>query len=273
MVSENQLGPKVYAIFEHGQILKYYKHKQFLIEEQNDPKLVDELFRKLARIHAMDVPIKRTYNWALKDLDDSYSAVFDSNIDINEMFRKYKCESLLSANMKSEIQLIKQLIAKADSPVVFIHNDFHACNILVTDRVDNINGQIVVIDFEYSSYGFRGLDFIALMLEWSRKPFDFSVDGIPHNDSLVRPLIEIYLNECQIIYGKQYSADKRNSVDHIINEIKLFHLIWCLIDTIVMLKLDLTNKSFFNNIPFSYPEMSFKNYLTLKKRYEEMKII
>ncbi|CAG2183742.1 unnamed protein product, partial [Oppiella nova] len=47
MLSETQLGPKIYGLFEDGQILHYYQHRQFKLEEQNNPKLVEELFRKI----------------------------------------------------------------------------------------------------------------------------------------------------------------------------------------------------------------------------------
>ncbi|XP_054157322.1 choline/ethanolamine kinase-like [Oppia nitens] len=212
IVSVNQLGPKIYALFEHGQIQRYYKHRQFKLEEQSNGKLVNELFRKFARIHAMDVPIKYNYNWFMNEAEDSYIYI-------------YILKTLLTADLKSEFEWIKQTVVKANSPIVFIHNDFRSRNLLITETVDKTDGPIVVCDFEFSSYGYRGMDFQPIILEWGRKQFDLTADGLPHNDSVLRPLIEIYVDECQQIHGKEFSANVVNTVDHIIYEIKIFILI------------------------------------------------
>ncbi|CAG2184117.1 unnamed protein product, partial [Oppiella nova] len=62
MMSENNLGPKLYGIFESGQIMAYYKHKTFDRVVQSDPKVVENVAKRLAQIHAMDIPIKKSGN-------------------------------------------------------------------------------------------------------------------------------------------------------------------------------------------------------------------
>ncbi|XP_054157315.1 uncharacterized protein LOC128955668 [Oppia nitens] len=249
MISENQLGPKVYAIFEHGQIIKYYKHRQFKPEEQSNTKLVDEVFRKLAQIHAMNVPIKRSHN-RFDEIDESYKIAFEGNIDIKKIFETHKCETLLTADIKSEIQFIRGLIEKVNIPIVFTHNDYRSSNILITESVDKTDGPLVICDFEFVSYSYRGLDFMPLLREWGRKQFDMSNDGLPHDDSVLRPLIEIYLNECEKIYGKEFTANKLNSMDHMLYELKLSYLIYQLFVTLVLIKYDLKNQTLANNIRF-----------------------
>ncbi|XP_054157321.1 choline/ethanolamine kinase-like [Oppia nitens] len=244
MVSVNQLGPKVYALFEHGQIQHYYKHRQFKPVEQSNKKLVNEVFRKFSRIHAMDVPIKRTHNMFMKEAEVSYKYLFnDNDINIKERFEKYNCETLLTADLKSEYEWIKQIVSKVNSPLIFTHNDFRSSNLLITESMDKTDGPIVVCDFEFSSYGYRGMDFQSIIMEWSRKQFDFSTDGLPHDDSILRPLIEIYVDECQQIHGKEFSANSVNTVDHIIYEIKIFTLIRYFFGTIIALKKDLEDNS------------------------------
>ncbi|XP_054157318.1 choline/ethanolamine kinase-like [Oppia nitens] len=222
MVSENEIGPKIYAIFEHGELQKYYKHRQFRIAEQSNPKLVDEVFRKLARIHAMDVPIKRTNN-RLDRINELYKFIFEDNVDIKEILETNNCQTLLNTDIKSEIEFIRNLIVKANSPIVFSHCDYRSSNLLVTESADQTDGPIVVCDFEYGSYGYRGYDFILLTREWGQKASDSTSRGLPLDVSVIQPLIEIYVNECENIFGKQFTANEINSVDHIINEINLFH--------------------------------------------------
>jgi choline/ethanolamine kinase len=49
-----------------------------------------------------------------------------------------------------------------NSPVVFCHNDLQEGNILMREG----SGDVVVIDFEYSAYNYRGFDFANHMCEW-----------------------------------------------------------------------------------------------------------
>ncbi|XP_054157325.1 ethanolamine kinase 1-like [Oppia nitens] len=186
----------------------------------------------------------------MKEAEESFRYVFfDSDINIKERFEKYNCETLLTADLKSEFEWIKQIIAKVNSPIVFTHNDFRSSNLLITESVDKTDGPIVVCDFELSSYGFRGLDFQSIILEWGRKQFDFNADGLPHDDSVLRPLIEIYIDECQQIHGKEFSANAINSVDYIIYEIKVFTLIRMFFVAIISLKTDLQNNAIMKNMP------------------------
>ncbi|XP_054157311.1 uncharacterized protein LOC128955663 [Oppia nitens] len=252
MVSENQIGPKVCALFEHGQIQHYYQHRQFKPEEQNNPKLVDEVFRKLARIHAMDVPINRTFNWLTTELNDIYKLAFEGSIDIKAMSEKYNCEALMTADMKNEVQFINELIVKANSPIVFIHCDYRSSNLLITESVDKSDGPLVVCDFEYASYGYRAYDFMPLLQEWGRNQLNLNVDGIPLEESISRPLIEIYVDECHRIYGEEYSANAINTVDHILHEIKIFYVIYQFFMTLICLKMDLNNNAILKNLPLVF---------------------
>ncbi|XP_054157232.1 choline/ethanolamine kinase-like [Oppia nitens] len=252
MMSTMKIGPKMYGIFDQGQILQFYNHRPFKINEQNNAKLVRQVFEKLAQIHAMDVPIKRNTNWLLDELDISLAAIYASQRstvdDIKQLFNSYRCPTLLSCDFPSETQWIKDVIKRTNSPVVFTHNDYRSDNLMVIESPDSVNNQsIVVCDFDYSAYGYRGYDFALILREWHRKRYiDVrDVDGIPQDDQIVRPLIEIYVNKCNDIHGSDYSANDVNSVDHILYEIKVFQMVLSFFGTIHTLKLDLENQGFF----------------------------
>lgn len=66
------------------------------------------------------------------------------------------------------------------SPVVFCHNDLQEGNILL--RLDNQESRVsqpelVVIDFEFCSYNYRGFDFANHMCEWL---YDYSNENPPY---------------------------------------------------------------------------------------------
>ena len=81
------------------------------------------------------------------------------------------------------------------SPVVFCHNDLQEGNILL--RLDNQESQVsqpelVVIDFEFCSYNYRGFDFANHMCEWL---YDYSNENPPyfwvHRDNCPSPKQEV----------------------------------------------------------------------------------
>ncbi|CAG2169818.1 unnamed protein product [Oppiella nova] len=139
-IKESKLGPKVYGLFEVGQIQAYYRHRQFKLEEQQNPKLVTEVFQKLARVHAMDVPIKRTH-WFLAEMDRFYGLVQNKlNTHINN--NEYNLETFKKYDLKTEKEFIQELVVKSKSPMVFTHNDFRSANIMVLEDNNNNNNDL-----------------------------------------------------------------------------------------------------------------------------------
>ncbi|CAG2181819.1 unnamed protein product, partial [Oppiella nova] len=185
MISENKLGPKVYGLFEHGQILKYYPHRQFRLKEQNNPKLAAQAFKKLAAVHAMKVPIKVNTNWIFDDFPKFYETGY-KKFPINQMIDELNCETLKKHDLKEEMQWLFNAITKSKCPIVFSHHDFRGSNIMITEP----NDEIILCDFESSSYGYRGSDFGSIALEWGRDSSEF---GKPYrkypNDETLKALI------------------------------------------------------------------------------------
>ncbi|CAG2184129.1 unnamed protein product, partial [Oppiella nova] len=123
MMSEKKLGPKVYGLFESGQIQKYYQHRCFRVDEQKDPKLVQELAQKLARIHSTVVPIKKDSKWMFSFFDNSYSDA-NKRFDLKSLYEECNCETLKTHDLIQELEWLKETIIKTDSPVTFTHIDF-----------------------------------------------------------------------------------------------------------------------------------------------------
>ena len=81
--------------------------------------------------------------------------------------------------------------------------------------------ELIVTDFDYSVYGYRGYDFGYFFSFFDKivdKKFEFK------DESVVRQFITSYVKQCQRIYGSEYSANPINSVDHIMTETKQFML-------------------------------------------------
>ncbi|XP_054157298.1 choline/ethanolamine kinase-like, partial [Oppia nitens] len=222
LVSELGLGPKLYGVFTDGQIQQYYQHKRFTKDQQSDEKLVKELAEKLARIHAMDVPISKTNNWLFKYFDDNYRAA-NKSFDIPVLIDESNCETLKTYDLYEELCWLKDQIRSIDSPINFTHVDFRGGNIMVTE-----NDGIVLCDFEYSCYGYRGYDFGTIFLEWGQEYWANRKDGQTSEysyDQRILSFLELYNSESTKLLGDKFAKDQRNDVKRMVKEVKLFSLV------------------------------------------------
>lgn len=179
--------------------------------------------RALARVHAMDVPVKKTTNWVFDFFDGHYHK-FLNNESAVRMVKELNCQAMLNNDIKADIDWMKRSFIEINSPVVFTHIDFRGSNIMVTEPDD----QIVLCDFEYSSYGYRGYDFGTIIGEWGRSMEDMmkserECQSFP-SDATIKELLKPYISESEKIFGKKWSNDSVNSVNHLVSEVKLFTL-------------------------------------------------
>ena len=210
------------------------KHRQFTDQEQKNPILREKVFKALAKIHSLKVPINKGSNRVNQMLLKSYSEAIQK-FDIKKEMDEYNCVSLKSCDLKAEIDYVLNVAKNSKSPVLFTHNDFRSSNLLITEP----NEGLVVCDFDITGYGYRGFDFVSLSIEWGRKQFDKTpVRGIPFKDEEMKSLIEIYVEESVRIHGKSYLENEINSVDHILKELKIFLLFSRLVKAVLYLKND-----------------------------------
>ncbi|CAG2100037.1 unnamed protein product [Medioppia subpectinata] len=243
MVSRNGLGPRVYGMFTGGQIHKYYKHRQFTKAEQSKPQLVRQVFEGLARVHAMDVPTKREH-WFFRNADKWYIRA-QNNAETQTLIKELNLESLKTHSLKAEMDFLKQVVDKCESPMVFCHNDFRSSNVMVLedkDCNDNIDEKVLFCDYEYASYGYRGHDLANIINEWGRSMEDFTKPHDYPKDSTLLPLIEMYVKESQRVLGNKFYENKLNSVEHILKEVKTFALVTSMFGLLFCLKQDSRDK-------------------------------
>ena len=183
----------------------------------------------------MDVPIKKSH-WLFRDMDQFYDQAA-KNVEQKQMIKELNCETLLEHNLRDEINWIKDMIVKSKTPMTFSHNDFLSNNIMIVDNDDKRDSNIVLCDFEYSSYGYRGQDFGSIISEWGRSwnQFDYDLYKFPE-DSTIKELIGFYVKESDKILGKSYSENEINSLEQILKEVKLFALIQTLFIVLLCLK-------------------------------------
>ena len=167
-------------------------------------------------------------------------------------------------DFESEIEYLAGLLIKISPPVVFSHNDINTGNILVKD-VQECSDPVVLIDYEFSSYNYRGFDlanhFNEWMYDYRRKDYPYyfrNTDKFPRREqqeTFVRTYVATFLEQQTIIrenngleVGDLGSKKSSLSIEKsILREVSVFclasHLLW----TLWSLKQAQTS-----NIPFAY---------------------
>ena len=142
------------------------------------------------------------------------------------MIEELNCETIKSHDLKAEVQWLKDMSVKIDSPLVFSHNDLFSSNVLVLDNETATGDQLVISDYEYSSYGFRGMDLGTIINEWGRLRTDILTVHTFADDSAIKQLLQYYVSENEIIFGKSWSQNGMNSTKQLLKEVKLFALVF-----------------------------------------------
>jgi len=90
------------------------------------------------------------------------------------------------------------------------------------NKTQDTNDRIVLSDFEFSSYCFRGRDFGIVFDDWLN--FNELTYEKSHQ-SIIVPFLESYYFENVKIYGNSYAEEEKNSVKHLLIESKIFLLL------------------------------------------------
>ncbi|XP_046419600.1 choline/ethanolamine kinase isoform X2 [Neodiprion fabricii] len=262
LLSERRLGPKLHGIFPGGRIEEYIPARPLLTKELADPSLSVLIAEKMANIHSMQVPISKEPTW----LWDTMARWLDTATDVlenpGEVDPKLldNVNVLRSMDLSQEVKWLRCFITQTKFPVVFCHNDMQEGNILL--RQNTKKPELVLIDFEYCSYNYRGFDVANHFVEWQ---YDYTAPEYPfyHERGAAGPTREQKLNFIRS-YLRTLNKEGTAEEERMMREIKTFslasHLFWGLW-SIVNAKL--------SQIPFGYWDYAvsrLKNYQELKEK-------
>ncbi|XP_043826015.1 choline kinase alpha isoform X2 [Dromiciops gliroides] len=140
ILAERSLGPKLYGIFPQGRLEQFIPSRRLNTEELSLPDISAEIAEKMATFHGMKMPFNKEPKWLFGTME-------------------------------------KSLLESTASPVVFCHNDCQEGNVLLLEGRENWEKQkLMLIDFEYSSYNYRGFDIGNHFCEWM---YDYTYEKYP----------------------------------------------------------------------------------------------
>uniref|UniRef100_A0A8C7XHH0 Ethanolamine kinase n=1 Tax=Oryzias sinensis TaxID=183150 RepID=A0A8C7XHH0_9TELE len=173
ILAERTLGPKLYGIFPEGRLEQYLPNTRMLTDQLADPAISAEIAIKMARFHKMVMPFNKEPKWLFGSLNKYMDQVMNISFVREAHLKKYK--KLMRLDLPAELENLRKLLAATPSPVVFCHNDVQEGKYL-SDKDGNSTDRLMLIDFEYSSYNYRGFDFGNHFCEWM---YDYTFDEWP----------------------------------------------------------------------------------------------
>ncbi|KAM4783143.1 choline/ethanolamine kinase isoform 3-T3 [Cyanocitta cristata] len=165
ILAERALGPRLFGVFPQGRLEQYIPSRRLRTEDLRDPSVSGEIAAKMSRFHGMVMPFNKEPKWLFGTMERYLEQI--SELTFPEQERLQKLEQLRGYNLEQEMRSLRDLLESTPSPVVFCHNDVQEGNILLLAGREGCSDRLMLIDFEYSSYNYRGFDLGNHFCEWA----------------------------------------------------------------------------------------------------------
>uniref|UniRef100_A0A3P8RB22 Ethanolamine kinase n=1 Tax=Astatotilapia calliptera TaxID=8154 RepID=A0A3P8RB22_ASTCA len=214
ILAERALGPKLYGIFPQGRLEQYLPNTRMRTSQLSDPAISAEIATKLARFHNMVMPFNKKPKWLFGTIDKYMEQVMNISFVREAHVKKYN--KLMKLDLPAELRSLRALLAATPSPVVFCHNDVQEGNILMLeDGKHSSVEKLMLIDFEYSSYNYRGFDFGNHFCEWM---YDYTYNEWP----FYKATPENYpTREQQLLFIRSYLAEQHKDTNVAVDQTQI----------------------------------------------------
>lgn len=165
ILAERTLGPQLYGVFPQGRLEQYIPSRRLMTAELREPDISAEIAEKMSNFHCMVMPFNKEPKWLFETMNRYMKQI--SDLAFTRECHIQKFSKLKALNLELEMKNLRHLLESTPSPVVFCHNDVQEGNILLlSNRNPSSRDKLMLIDFEYSSYNYRGFDIGNHFCEW-----------------------------------------------------------------------------------------------------------
>ncbi|XP_040360619.1 choline/ethanolamine kinase isoform X2 [Ixodes scapularis] len=241
LLSERNLGPKLYGVFPGGRLEEYIPARALTIEQLKDPEISLLIAKKLGKVHVLQAPLVKEPTWLFNNMQRWLKYARSIKVDSLPVKDYTNAVNLLSVDLAAEVGWLRELLSTVCSPIVFCHNDLQEGNILFMEGPGPKEDNMVFIDYEYCAYNYRGFDIGNHFCEWM---YDYSYPEhpyfkvLPHDYPRLehqREFVSHYLRSykmCQTLKPEDNTPGAINTVEHVLKEAHMFtlasHLMWTL---------------------------------------------
>ncbi|XP_065489360.1 choline/ethanolamine kinase [Caloenas nicobarica] len=234
ILAERALGPRLYGVFPQGRLEQYIPSRRLRTEDLRDPDISKEIAVKMSRFHGMVMPFNKEPKWLFGTMEWYLKQI--SELTFPEEAQLKKFNHLKTYNLQEEMKSLRELLEATPSPVVFCHNDVQEGNILLLAGHEDSSDKLMLIDFEYSSYNYRGFDIGNHFCEWvynythdSWPFFKASPENYPSRQQQLH-FIRHYLSEDSGRRGDTTHEEQARIEEEMLTEINRFalasHFFW-----------------------------------------------
>ncbi|KAF3339332.1 putative ethanolamine kinase [Carex littledalei] len=160
-------GAELLGVFSNGMVQSFIDARTLEPSDMRNPKIATEIAKELRRFHQVYIPVAKEpqlWNDIFRFLKKSEKLEFDDD----EKQSKY--EEISFTEIHKQVNELKDLTDQLNSPTVFSHNDLLSGNIMLNDS----QGKLYFIDFEYGSYSYRGYDIANHFNEYAGFDCDYN---------------------------------------------------------------------------------------------------
>ncbi|KAJ1672184.1 hypothetical protein GGF38_000225 [Coemansia sp. RSA 25] len=170
-------GPRLYGIFGNGRLEEFLESTTLTKVDIRDQSTSKHIARRMCELHSL-VSYYRPFGGPnTRAVDLSGAPELWSNVAswLRLVEKKWaRIRAVCAANpqcteildnwvlVEQSVAKLRQIIGCTNSPVVFAHDDLQYGNILRLEKT----GELVVVDFEYAGYNYRGFDIANHFCEW-----------------------------------------------------------------------------------------------------------
>ncbi|XP_076805139.1 choline/ethanolamine kinase-like isoform X2 [Clavelina lepadiformis] len=173
ILAERGVGPRLYAVFPGGRLEEYLPSRTLKTSDLNDLVLSRHIGERLSEYHRLVMPVKKDPTFIMSKMFKYLEK--SKNVHFSDSYKESLYLQFMQHDVSEEVQFVKRMVLQMQPVVVFCHNDAQEGNLLCADD-NNRQNPVQMIDFEYSSYNYRGFDIGNHFCEWM---YDYSHPSWP----------------------------------------------------------------------------------------------
>ncbi|NXR24816.1 CHKB kinase, partial [Cinclus mexicanus] len=183
ILAERALGPRLFGVFPQGRLEQYIPSRRLRTEELRDPRVSGEIAAKMSRFHGMVMPFNKEPKWLFGTMECCplvttllLPAPPDPSLSLRDLLESTPSPVVFCHNDVQEGECHRGVALSPRSPQIPSKSQIPVANILLLEGREGSSDQLMLIDFEYSSYNYRGFDLGNHFCEWV---YSYSHDSWP----------------------------------------------------------------------------------------------
>lgn len=238
-LSKHKFGPKLLGVFKGGLLEEFVPSHTATNEDFSNEQIRFEIARNFARYHSLGLPVSKKPVTMTGEMVNKFEGFLKNKETLRTEFKKCQVEkgledvdidALLDYDYQSEVKWILETELKVKGREVFTLKDVNRGNVLIRDTPNERDERVMLIDYDFSGIGPRGLDigghFKAHCDDSSNDDFRSGLD-FP-SEEWQQDFAREYLRELKNIGKLDIDEDGLDSVHQILMEANFYTMVWSL---------------------------------------------